>query len=50
MVIINETDCALYEVRDKTEGNFADINITVDHRRYLSVSVISIIIACKSVG
>lgn len=50
MVIINETDCVLYEIRDKAEGNFDDINITIDHRRYLAVSVVSIIIACKSVG
>jgi hypothetical protein len=49
MVVINKTDCVLYEIRDKTEGNFADINITIDHCRYLAVSVIWVITACKSV-
>ena len=27
MVIINETDCVLYEARDKVYENFTDINI-----------------------
>ena len=49
MVIINETGCVLYEVRGKAKGNFADMSTTVKHHRYLAVSEILIIIACKSV-